>query len=59
MGMKIEGNAVESEKNTHLIVIIRVRISQKIGLLDSTNRTRSKKVNGYKQRAKIVYRITG
>ena len=59
MGMKIEGNAVESEKNIHLIVIMRVRISQKIGLLDSTNRTRSKKVNGYKQRAKIVYRITG
>ena len=41
-------------KNTHLLVIMSVRLSQKIGLLDLTNRTQFKKGNGYKIRTKSV-----
>ena len=46
MGVTIGGDAAKSGKNTHLLVIMRVRLSQKIGLLDLTNRTRFKKGNG-------------
>ena len=48
MGVKIGGNAEKSGNNTHLLVVTRVRLSQKIGLLDLMNRTRLKKGNGYK-----------
>ena len=46
MEVTIGGDAAKSGKNTHLLVIMRVRLSQKIGLLDLTNRTGSKKGNG-------------
>ena len=55
MGVKMGGDAAKSGKNTHLLVLIRVRLSHNIGLLDLTNRTQSKKVNGYKIRTKSVH----
>ena len=45
MEVTIGGDAAKSFKNTHLLVIIHVRLSQKIGPLDLTNRTLFKKVN--------------
>ena len=38
-GATIEGDAEKSGKNTHLLVIMCVRLSQKIGLLDLKNWT--------------------
>ena len=38
MGVKIGGDAEISVKITHLLVVMHVRLSQKIGLLDLTNR---------------------
>ena len=46
MGVTIGGDAVKSGKNTDLVVIMRGRLSQKIGLLDLTNRIQFKKENG-------------
>ena len=46
MGVTIGGDAAKSGKNTHLLVIMRVRLSQNIGLLDLKNRTPFKKGNG-------------
>ena len=43
MGVAIGGAAAKSGKNTNLLVIMRVRLSQKIGLHNLTNRTRLKK----------------
>ena len=43
MEVTIEVDAEEIGNNTHLLVIIRMRLSQKIGLLDLTNRTRFKR----------------
>ena len=40
MGVTIEGDAEKIGKNTHLLVIMRVRVLQKIGLLDLKNLTR-------------------
>ena len=48
MGAKIGYNAAKSGKNTHLLVIMRVMLLQKIGLLNLTNQTRFKKVKGQK-----------
>ena len=45
MGVTTGGDATKSGKNTHLLVIMRMSLSQKIGLLDSTNRTQFKKGN--------------
>ena len=45
-GVTIGGDSAKIDKNTHLLVIMRVRLLQKIGLLDLTNRTRFKNVNG-------------
>ena len=39
MRTKIGSDATKSGNNTNLLVIIRVRLSQKIGHLDLTNRT--------------------
>ena len=39
MGVTIGGDAAKSGKNTHLFVIIRVRLYQKIGLIDLNIRT--------------------
>ena len=46
MGVKIWGDAAKVGNNTHLLVIMCVRPSQKIGLLNFTNWARFKKVNG-------------
>ena len=54
MGLTIGGDAAKSGKNTHLSVIMCVRLFQKIGLLNLTDRTRSKKGNGWEQRTKSV-----
>ena len=54
MGVTIGDDAAKSGKNTHLLVIMHVRLSQKIGLLDLKDRTRFKKGNGYKIRTKGV-----
>ena len=54
MGVTIGGDAAKSGKDTHLSVVMSMRISQNIGLLDLTNRTRFKKGNGYKIRTKSV-----
>ena len=43
MGVTIGGDAAKSGKNTHLVVIMHVRLSQKIGLLDLKNWNRFKK----------------
>ena len=42
----IGGDAEKSGKKTHFLVVMRVRLSQNIGLLDLTNRNRFKKGNG-------------
>ena len=54
MGVKIGDDASKSGKNTHLLVVMRVRLSQKTGLLDLTNWTGFKKENGYKIGTKSV-----
>ena len=46
MGVTIGDDAEKIGENTHLLVIMRMRLSQKIDLLDLTNRTQFKKVNG-------------
>ena len=55
MGLKIWGDADKSGKNTNLLVVMRVRLSQKIGLLDLMNQTRFKKGHGYRICTKIVH----
>ena len=37
MGMTIGGDVEKSGKNTHMLVIMRVMLSQKIGMLDFIN----------------------
>ena len=37
MGITIGGDATKSGKNTHLLVIMRMKLSKKIGLIDLTN----------------------
>ena len=54
MRVTIGGGAEKSDKITQLLVIMRVRLLKKIGLLNLNNRTRFKKVDGYKQRTKSV-----
>ena len=53
MGVTIEGDAAESGNNTHFLVVMHVRLLQNIGLLDLTNRTQFKKLNGYKISTKV------
>ena len=43
MGVKIGDGAAKSGNNAYLLVIMCVRLLQKIGLLDLTNRTQFKK----------------
>ena len=59
MGVTIGGDAAKSGKNTHLLVVMRVRLSQNIGLPDLTNWTRLKKGNRYKIRTKSVRNYWG
>ena len=54
MGVRIGVNSAKIGKNTHLLVAMRVRILQNIGLPELMNRTRFKKLNGYKIRTKSV-----
>ena len=46
MGVQIGGDAAKSGKKPHLLVIMRVGLSQKIGPLDLMNQTRLRKGNG-------------
>ena len=46
MGIKIGGDAAKSVKKNHLVVVMRVKLSKKISLIDLTNWTRFKKGNG-------------
>ena len=39
MRVTIGGNAAKFDKNTILVVVIRVRLLQNIGLIDLTNQT--------------------
>ena len=54
MGVTIGGDAAKSVKRTNLLVVMRVRLSHNIGLLDLTNWNRFKKGNGYKIGTKSV-----
>ena len=54
MGVTIGDDDAKSDNNTHFLVVMCVRLSQKIGLIDLTNWTRFKKGNGYKIRTKSV-----
>ena len=58
MGVKIGGDATKIVKNTNLLVIMRVRLSHKIGLLDFTNWNQFKKYTARKYVWK-VFVITG
>ena len=46
MRVTIESDAAKIGNNTHLLVVMRVRILQNISLLDLTNQTQFKKGNG-------------
>ena len=48
MGVTIGGDATKIGRNTNLLVVMRVRLFQEMGLLDLKNRTQFKKLNGYK-----------
>ena len=54
MGVTIGGDAAKNGKNINFLVIMRMRPSKKIGLIDLMNWTRSKKGNCWEQRTKIV-----
>ena len=58
MGVTIGGDATKIVKNTHLLVVMRTRLSQEIGLIYLRNWTRFKKGNVYKIRTKVCT-ITG
>ena len=55
MGVLIGGDTAKNGNNTNLLLIMRVRLLQKIGLLDLTKRIRFKKENGYKIRTKNLH----
>ena len=59
MGATIGDADAKRGKNTHLLVIMRVRISQKIGLHNLMNQTQFKKGNGWKQNTKIIHDYCG
>ena len=54
MGVKIGGDPSKNGKNTHLLVILCVTLSHKIGLNNLMNQTQIKKVNGQKQCTKLI-----
>ena len=58
MGVTIGVDAAKSGNNTHLLVIMRGRLSQKISLINSINWTQLKKINGSKNEQKVCA-ITG
>ena len=53
-GVKIGGNAAKSVNNTHLLVAMRVRLLQNIGMINLMNQDQFKKGNGYKLLMKSV-----
>ena len=57
--MTIGIDAARSGNNTHLLVIMRMRLSKKIGLIDLMNWTRLKKINGQKIRTESVHDYWG
>ena len=59
MGVRIEDDAAKIYKNSNLLVVILMRLSQNIGLLDLTNMNRSKKGNGWKICMKSVCNYWG
>ena len=59
MGVTIGGDAAKIGNNTHLLVVMHVRLLQKIGLLDLKNRTQFKKGNRYRIRTKSVHDYLG
>ena len=54
MGVTLGGDADKSGNNTNLLVIMRVRLSQKISPLDFMNQNQQKKVKGYRICTKSV-----
>ena len=54
MGVTTGGDAAKSSKKTHLLVIMRVRLWNKVGLLDLKNRTRFKNGTAIKYVRKSV-----
>ena len=59
MGVTIGCDAAKIGNNAHLLVIICVRLLQKIGLINLMNHTQFKKVNGYKIRTESVCNYWG
>ena len=55
MRVKIVISTAKSGKKTNLLVIMRVKILQKIGLQYLTNWNQFKKVNGWKQCTKSIH----
>ena len=53
-GVAIGGDAVKINNNTHLLVIMCVRISHKIGLPNLTNKTQFKKKTSKKQNTEHI-----
>ena len=58
-GVTIGDDAAKNGKSIHLLVVMGVRLLQKIRLLDLTNCTRFKKGKGYKIRTKSVHDYWG
>ena len=59
MGVTIGFDADKSGKNTHMLVVMRGKPSQKIGLIDLKNQTRFKKGSRYKICTKSVHNYWG
>ena len=53
MEATIGGDAAKIGNNTHFVVVIRVRLLQKIGLLDLTNQTQFKRETDIKYIQKL------
>ena len=53
-GAKIGGDDAKSGNNTYLLVVMRVRLLQNIGVIVLMNRNQIKNLNGYKIRIKSV-----
>ena len=53
MGVKIGSNAAKRNRNTHLSAIMCVRLLQKLGVHNLTNRTQFKKITAIKNVRKV------
>ena len=54
MGVTIGGDVAKTGNNNHLLVMMFVMLSQKIGMIDLTSQTQFKRGNGYKIGTKSV-----